>query len=198
VAANGARNQFSRAFSCPESRIEVSPAEGLDPAPPEIAADPERLEVWRRNHVDGRARLDLRGCGQSLRFACSVLAKSVFCLPVSTPLELPQVTSATGVTASLDGMLQKAMQTVHDGRARLGIAYSSTIGPGLLVRAVLAGGPSDGKLLPGDVIVGAGDDPTDDKVALDQVVQAHAGKSLALSVVRGGARRTISVDVPRP
>jgi hypothetical protein len=46
-----ARADFSRAISCPESRVMSSASTETAETPPvEVAADPERMTVWRENH----------------------------------------------------------------------------------------------------------------------------------------------------
>jgi hypothetical protein len=90
--ASVARSTFERAQSCPVSRVEViarpdlSWVQVLDadatPATPsaEVAADPERLAIWRREQDELRARrarsyaedrvYEVRGCGHHALYGC--------------------------------------------------------------------------------------------------------------------------------
>ena len=84
-AAAAAQRLFARANSCPADRITTTPA-SADAAtpPPDVAADPGRLAVWQQNRAaDRRKRVDVSGCGHSMRFACNVSSarSDAFCLP---------------------------------------------------------------------------------------------------------------------
>jgi hypothetical protein len=91
----GAREHFSREFSCPENRIEAKTRADLRPStmnpflipsvpepPAEVKADPARLEVWRQNKVaqrsssanfvDGRFTvIEVSGCDHQILYCCS-------------------------------------------------------------------------------------------------------------------------------
>ena len=78
--------QFARVFSCPRARVvvtrrsDVLPHQLLVPdalPSPEVAADPARLEFWREQRSDDRARADSRhlvleaiGCGHRETYVC--------------------------------------------------------------------------------------------------------------------------------
>jgi hypothetical protein len=94
------RTNFSQAITCPEGRIEVSPRTDLaaeevpwalggsyppsaaDP-PADVAADPERLRLWRdrreaseRDAREQRAKLRVyvaSGCGTTVFYLCRLL-----------------------------------------------------------------------------------------------------------------------------
>ncbi len=90
--ADGARDHFVKALSCPADRVTVKARPDLGygdllPAPPaaappaEVAADPERLALWKeqqaRAKADRRANADARydvfevsGCGRTARLGC--------------------------------------------------------------------------------------------------------------------------------
>ena len=101
-AMEGARETFESANSCPEDRITITPRPDLErtsrptePAlapwipPDDIAADPGRLEIWRRTHraeiqvhemeADRRRMqssfVDAAGCGIRTTYFCSALYK---------------------------------------------------------------------------------------------------------------------------
>lgn len=88
----GAREQFSKDFSCPEDRIQVHPlADLLDPArlpgrgpaapPDEVARDPARLAIWqeearerakdRKKELEDYAAFDVRGCDHQVVWYCT-------------------------------------------------------------------------------------------------------------------------------
>jgi hypothetical protein len=84
----GAREEFSKEFSCPADRVEVTPRPDLKSfevifgprsAPPsDIAADPGRLEVWRKRQDElegnwnrGGTVFQVRGCSHDVIYACS-------------------------------------------------------------------------------------------------------------------------------
>ncbi len=186
-AAPVARAQFSRAMSCPESRITTTPADPLaEPLPPEIAADPERAAVYRANHAaDRREVFDVAGCDTRLRLACDGVGKLVFCVPVMEPV------AAARPVPSLREQIQRALPP---GKARLGILRTSVSGK-VVVGVVVPGTPADGKLRPADVIIRAGGEPVPDAEALAKVVQAHLGKHLDLTVEREGAEVNVSLDI---
>ena len=61
---------FSVWYACPAERITVS-AKAIHP-PADVAADPERLALWRRMRQDEHlVYFGVDGCGRSEVFACS-------------------------------------------------------------------------------------------------------------------------------
>ena len=96
-----ARERFSDAVSCPTSKVEVRELEGVSAhevrekydttpkptPPPEVAADPERLEVWEKKQAKLRADrtepgfgsdvFEATGCGETITYECWRKKKSV-------------------------------------------------------------------------------------------------------------------------
>ena len=83
LLSDEARNKFSRQHSCPKERlvINVAPLKAralltIGPPPPEIAADPGRLAVWRstaREDIAGygdMTAIRVRGCGLEQTYLC--------------------------------------------------------------------------------------------------------------------------------
>lgn len=81
----GAKEHFSRDFTCPLERVEVRPRKDLRPsdfeahAKPskEIAADPDRLAMWQAEQNKNREWMDkhdeileARGCDHEALYAC--------------------------------------------------------------------------------------------------------------------------------
>jgi len=67
---------------------------------------------------------------------------------------------------------------------------------GLLVaEEIVPGGPADGKLEPGDVVIALGGAPIGDFAALEAALDDAVGRSVALEVERRGERRTLEVEV---
>jgi hypothetical protein len=81
----GAKEHFSKDFSCPEDRVEVreradlhaSDGKERDQPSKEIAADPARLKMWQAAQDSARASSDsdetiveARGCGHETLQAC--------------------------------------------------------------------------------------------------------------------------------
>jgi hypothetical protein len=66
--AAAARDQFVGDATCPAERVTVvhAPAQ---PAPPDVAADPSRLEVWKAEAAKSPTYV-ARGCGQERRYLC--------------------------------------------------------------------------------------------------------------------------------
>jgi hypothetical protein len=86
----GAREEFSETYTCPLDRVEVRArpdvkksdlAKREDP-PPNIEADPGRLQLWqskrdeqRKRDDDGCEMFEARGCGKQTLLCCSRPAK---------------------------------------------------------------------------------------------------------------------------
>lgn len=81
----GAKEHFSKDFTCPIERVEVRPRKDLrpsdfeKPARPskEIAADPDRLAMWQAEQDKSREWMnkhdeiiEARGCGHEALYAC--------------------------------------------------------------------------------------------------------------------------------
>lgn len=63
-----ARDAFVAAASCPADRVTVTRGDGSAP-PPDVAADPGRLAVWRSAQENG-PNFIARGCNQERRYSC--------------------------------------------------------------------------------------------------------------------------------
>jgi hypothetical protein len=66
----------SAAWSCPEDRIQVAPADiplgAVQQPPPDIASDPARLAIWRRGrpHPSDVRDFSVSGCGKTGTIEC--------------------------------------------------------------------------------------------------------------------------------
>ncbi|WP_437850762.1 hypothetical protein [Sorangium sp. So ce363] len=83
---SGAKEEFRRAHSCPDERIEIRERPDLAPytvsfgtlEPPEdVRADPGRLKVWKEEHKervegwnDAHDVFEARGCGKQVLMTC--------------------------------------------------------------------------------------------------------------------------------
>jgi hypothetical protein len=85
---DGAKENFSKAFSCPEDRVEVRERKDLSPyevmsgprpeAPAEIQSDPGRLELWQKKEKETSTNVDnrfdvfeVRGCEKQVLYYCA-------------------------------------------------------------------------------------------------------------------------------
>jgi hypothetical protein len=82
---DGAKDDFVQKFTCPKGRVEVRPRPDLssydlthkDRKPPaDVAADPERLALWKKKEAETRRRVsdpvfELRGCAHSALMHCT-------------------------------------------------------------------------------------------------------------------------------
>jgi hypothetical protein len=97
-APTRAREEFARAYSCPEDRVVIKPRPdvrwstvlfpqlGKSAPPPEVAADPERLAKWKKDQSDADARtaesfdsydvFEGSGCDHDVLLGCKRPAKS--------------------------------------------------------------------------------------------------------------------------
>ncbi len=76
--------------------------------------------------------------------------------------------------------------------------YPEQHGPGVLIEDVLPGGPAEGKLFAGDLVVKADGKALPDVESLRAaIVEAGIGGTLSLTVEAGGKTRTVSLT-PRP
>jgi hypothetical protein len=70
-----ARRTFMKDAACPLERVRAAThAPVLPPAPPDVAADPERMRVWTRTHDEqfaGHTFLDVTGCGAETAYDCT-------------------------------------------------------------------------------------------------------------------------------
>ncbi len=82
----------------------------------------------------------------------------------------------------------------HGGRAGLGLATDDWHGS-VVVLGVLPGGPADGKLQTGDVIVAADGRRVTESAALKPIVDAHRGRGLDFTVRRAGRESTVTIDL---
>jgi hypothetical protein len=201
-AAAVARQRFSEAFSCPDNRIVVTPSGALaNNPPPEVAADPERLAIWQKNHASDPSRVfDVTGCNRHVRLSCRVFADDQamsFCSPVVEPGQRAGrvIVDPAATQQALEQLARADAEGGH--RPKLGVAMAYMVGLGLVVGAVLPGGPADGKLRVGDVILEAAGEAITDAGKFNSLIEAHAGGSLELKVRRNGEILAVFVDVRR-
>jgi hypothetical protein len=86
-----ARDNFERTFTCPADRLTVTPRKDLvardlatQPAtpPPDVAADPGRLELWKKKEAsrtsdyDGDSVVQVQGCSHEVFYVCGDLRVS--------------------------------------------------------------------------------------------------------------------------
>lgn len=101
------------------------------------------------------------------------------------------------------GTLQTSfIQEPYDEARRLGLpddiekelrgAFPGVLGV-LVTRGVLIGGPGDGKLRTGDLVVGVEGKPLEGHVALEAALDSHVGRTLKLRIVRGGEVMEVEV-----
>jgi hypothetical protein len=92
--ADGAREEFSQQYTCPPERVEVRAREELDiydvehraqsteQPPAEVAADPGRLAMWRKERTDRVEKerryqksyhhlFEVRGCAHATVYNCT-------------------------------------------------------------------------------------------------------------------------------
>ena len=109
-----------------------------------------------------------------------------------------------GDTVSRGTLQTTVVQAPFDELARMQVADDILAaarerdpeGTGLLVvRAVLPGGPAEGALEVGDVVLFVGDDPVHDHVTLEGALDANVGQDLTLKVARGPEVVDVSVTV---
>jgi hypothetical protein len=89
---DGARDHFVKALSCPADRVQVKarpdlgygdllPALPASTPPDEVAADPERLALWKEQQASAQATrranaeaaydvFEVSGCGRTVRLGC--------------------------------------------------------------------------------------------------------------------------------
>lgn len=65
----------------------------------------------------------------------------------------------------------------------------------LTVGQVIPGGPADGALEPGDILISIDDSLVTDFISLESLLDASIGKTLSVEVIRQAQRMTVSVDV---
>jgi hypothetical protein len=115
----------SIAWSCPEDRIvlERAPAASAADPPPDIAADPARLAIWKRSASDPSETMNFSasGCGQKGTVSCFYDAtpgqtSSWRCVEASSPphssalktkVEEIKVASAGGAPETLEAMAKQ-------------------------------------------------------------------------------------------
>jgi len=78
---SSARSEFARENSCPEGRVTVSHAPPR-PAPPDVAADPQRLAVWNDTEAKRQTHFYMvTGCGRQNVYLCEHRYGDDFALP---------------------------------------------------------------------------------------------------------------------
>jgi S1-C subfamily serine protease len=82
------------------------------------------------------------------------------------------------------------------GETEAAVRRRAPDGTGLLVaEEVVPGGPADGQLEPGDVLVALEGEPLDGFAALEAAVDDAVGRTLRLEIERRGERRTVALEV---
>jgi hypothetical protein len=101
----------SAAWSCPEDRIEVvsmGGPNGAEPQPPaDVAADPARLDVWKRNRPDPSdvREFSASGCGRTgtieCRYTFDVANQNLHwvCVPTATVVQRLELLSRSRLTS---------------------------------------------------------------------------------------------------
>lgn len=99
------KQNFATRFTCPEERVSVAKRKDLDsielafraePAPTDVSADPERLNLWKKeqarqaNHFADKAVMQAKGCGHEVFYICGQLYVAVgttryLCVAASYP-----------------------------------------------------------------------------------------------------------------
>lgn len=102
--AQEAKNTFAYEETCPKDRLTVKPRDDLHPSQwmhferpsADIAADPERLAMWRAEHDEDRERADadveiyqVDGCGIARLYLCQRLNRGgLYCSSLHLPRRL--------------------------------------------------------------------------------------------------------------
>ncbi|HNH48198.1 MAG TPA: hypothetical protein PKY30_14240, partial [Myxococcota bacterium] len=122
-------------------------------------------------------------------------------------LPLPRIMQAleavrTGVPVARGTLQTSFIQEPYDEARRLGLpddvekelrsAFPEVLGV-LVTRGVLIGGPGDGKLRTGDLVVGVEGKPLEGHVVLEAALDSHVGMPLKLRIVRGGQVMEVEV-----
>ncbi len=151
----------------------------------------------------GSPVLDIRGRVLALNAGGSTGAASSFYLP------LTRVVRALKLIQSKQPVARGTLQTIfeytpYDELRRLGLppavetearkASPSRTGM-LVVTEVQPGADADGKLAVGDILVAINGKPMSDFDALDALLDDSVGKSIEMSVVRGGGTRQVALAV---
>ena len=193
---------FSQVFFCPVERIVVAPSAPAAP-PPDIAADPQRLALWQASHGE-TSHFVVEGCGKRLTYKCQFQPgrggrQESWCMPAMdrSPVEGPAY--ANPDPAALDKLrrdlaadvaamaeLNAVTRRLPPGMHVMGV-HVGRDPRGLRVGSVDPGGPADGKLAPGDVIVAAEGVAVASFAELWAIEKTHLGRLLVLTVGRGGA-----------
>lgn len=173
-----------------------------------ISALSDKWRTWSGGEIDRFVRLDLSvydgfsggalidADGALLGINCSALARG-------TPLTIPNATVDRVVEALLTrGHVARAYLGVAMQPVRLTRALAEHLGLGEAARGVCvvmveSDSPADrAGLLVGDVIVSAAGEPVTEPQDVAELLGAErVGAMLALSVVRGGERRSLDVTV---
>ncbi len=194
----GARTVFSQSFVCPPETVTVTPrpeipphtllghqADGSDAAPPpDVAADPARLQMWQAAAAQKAAVLDalapvyeVNGCGKKAMLICYHPTRADIIAGSGPVVSDPNMTMTSGATV-LSSVQCLSGQPANNGK--LGVAVDD----GLKVVEVRVGG--DGAragFAIGDVVV-----------AVDQQKVATAAEAVKLLGIDNPAGHTVSVQ----
>ncbi len=149
----------------------------------------------------GSPVLDAHGHAIALNAGSARGAATSFFLP------LDRVTRALALIQGAEPVSRGTLQTVFvfktfDETRRLGLraeteaelrqSFPDTLGA-LVVDEVVPGGPADGSLAPGDVLLGLAGAPIRDFAALEALLDTRVGETIPVSIARGG--RPVEVPV---
>jgi len=149
----------------------------------------------------GSPVVDVSGSVVALNAGGNMGAASSFYLP------LPRVVRAFELLRAGEPVTRGTLQSVlryvpFDDLERLGLSEQTEVAvralPSqptgmLVVEEVVPGGPADGQLKPGDIVVSVAGEPLLGFVQLEEVLDASVGDTVTLEVERGG--RPLEVDV---
>jgi hypothetical protein len=178
--ADDARMRFARAFGCPEVRVGVTSVNGHLISPPDPAKDSDPISAGG-THSDPQSRVfDVSGCNHHLRFSCPPV------MPGHDPLCVIDTETTARSATQVDGeVVDDAAKSPDPSPRRPGVGAAFEPAVGVVVRQVASGGPADGKLRVGDVILSAGGQEVRDERTLQAIVRAHAGSLLDIRLRRG-------------
>ena len=184
TSADDARTRFARAFYCPESRITVTPVDRPVGPPADVAGDAGRLEIWRARNGPQPRVFDVSGCDRHVRLVCPPVVAGGDPNPLCVRDTRGESPSAVDVAPEAAAPAIAATDsTAMRLRPGAGAGFEPSVG--VVVRSVVPGGPADGKLHVGDLILTAGGREVRDEQALQAIVHAHAGLPLDFRIRRG-------------
>jgi hypothetical protein len=175
---------FSHFYGCPLDQVHmvsnvVTRGALTPPVPPDVAADPDRLAIWNRDHV-GYANFDVTGCGVRREYRCILVGGG------------RSTCSGSGVAQARE--LEDLSS--EERPPTMGIALVPLSGRRYRVVRVDSGSPAEGKLQPDDVIVTVEGAPIAELSDLADLWEDHRGRSLQLDVEREGGLQKVLLSAP--